>query len=481
MHHSCAPNFFAKMLKNFAKNRSKYLYMLGPNSKPELSLAYSVCYSLYAKSLMEEHNLTDEKDLQPYIEEVLKTQFQFPSENHDYMSLVQGGEQQYHLADGTFNQAMYSKRAACVQALCDQLKKREFETGRDDETLLHTLWANDGEIDSKNRNFKKTVLARAKKDIKKNKVEMTRELEAKGKLKRKHSDKELLASPTKLRFEKSIHEALHPISALPDESKSSDDYQDNVDNLIQSILTLDELAFLLLNCERHSFVTSVLLFDGAGIYAGATAIGECQGSQHRRRRNVVTLFRVCVKKEDVSLALQEHTFEDLFLKGKINENISKTLFEKSIDESQSEARREHRKRYEKLHKRKLPLKHKKVKGAYFENQRREIEITQPIFYAIKNVSLFLRQQYEESGQHRQLIFCERCLAHFWSKCEKYYKHISVCKGKGTAGLERLPSEMSNYDTHLYWHSPKTLEPVPLVLFADCESLLVSDFLFCRFL
>ena len=468
------------MFENFNNTRAKYLDTFGPAANPSNTFYYSTVLGLYSQELKEKYNVTENSQLIPYIEEILARDFELPQNSESFLSLAHGSEQSYYLTDGSFNRGQFATRQKVVHTLMKDLQEAEEAKGKNEENLLHSFFAQNGKIDSKFPNYTRTIEAVAKNEMRNSKVELAQQLQSKGALRRKHTEEELRKSPSKSRYEKALHSSLHSLSALPDEQQLSGQYEDVVESLITSVLSLEELYFTLKNCQKHNYSLSVTMFDGEALYSGIVGIGESRSSRIKRKEKVLNFFRACVKQEDMTSAMYDSGLEGLFEKNRINVNETKDSVEEYLRASESFPKQELRERVRVLYKRELPYKKDvRARSAQLESEQREVARTQVVWYNINNLDLFYRHVYPK-GYHRQSVFCPRCHQMFWSATsEKYLKHTSLCRGDGLVGLELLPKDLPKFDTHLFWHNPKALENPAIVIAADMESLLLSPREWCN--
>ena len=426
-------------LHNFSFNRAKYLNLFGSNIEPKLSFYYSIVLHIYGDELREEHQIQKESELIPLVLQKLEQEFELPTQNGQYLSLVQDSEVDFLVSGGQYTPQQFAQRQKAVKKIYDFFKTSEDKKGRSSEALKEDFLA--GKIDVKNPDWKRAISLTIAEDRRVARQELQNRLLDAGKLKRNYSSEDLNPDLTSIRWSKSNYVS-HSLQITSDEDRERND-GDILDQLYNSIMTLKELYFILANCEKHSFCVNVLLYDNQKVYPSALAIGEQTNNSKNRRQHSVTLFKISVKNEDIHDAMHANDtdLENLFNSNRVNVNETKEALQKMKSDCESVEARRVRARAKRLFGQELPFRGslKEVAVAQHERLLAEAENTCTIFYSIKNLNLFLREIYTpgeegKQGSHRQAHYCSRCLKVFFRNCQALVDHEAVCRGRGQSGM-----------------------------------------------
>ena len=472
----------AGSLDNFNHVKNRYLFVPGCEDENE-SFYLAIVAGLYKDKIEEEMIVKDNAELVRLLKKTLLEDFVLPEQDEMFLSLLEENEVSMRTAEGSYDPKNFAIKQRAVQKLMGM-----FRSGYDDPVLST-------EEILKKMNAQELILGspgwdKALRGLDENARKDLREKLHTKLQQKKQCTSNPSVSPEKVRYE-SLVKANAPLIPSFDEraalrTESIETEADQVDELIYSGVSLQQLFFVLKNAARHDFSVSICSLFNDKSYVVQTSLGEILDSTKPRRKHIIPLFRISVHDEHSCHVKSAHGLDYLLENNLYNRNFSKEWKERVLEDSESSEEALQRARLQvvfgKTPKYKLERK-KDFKQAYFSKQKSELKTLKINYFWIKNVDGFLKQYYSSSSGSSdeklknpiQKKFCPRCFAHFYRGSDEVMKlHLLECRGqKVSTGREVMPTESKRHTDCREFTDYGSFLKAPLIVFADFEAALIS--------
>ena len=282
---------------------------------------------------------------------------------------------------------------------------------------------------------------------------------------------EILAKLVGLLKEKFIFPATAAAAGLEVEEETKLSYDQQVDfaeeDLFRKLnhqtcgLTQAELDFIKLNADRLNFKVNLLGYALDKVYVIETGLGARQGDDKREMsRRTVHLLKMNVARE---LKTEPASLSGM-VQAQYDKEVSKAG-KHAVDEK----------------KRKFGRRIDFVPELDVILQKNETETSNDpnvFFFAIRNIDELLRKEYNVEGKksYRKSIHCPTCLRAFDHRGNFFDAHVKHCRASRVQ-LEVTPDALKQ--DHVAFTDHKSLLRLPVVCYADFESLLVPMTEMCK--